>query len=123
MTHARRERGQAGEAAAVVALEAAGYTVLDTNWVWGRGELDCVARDGDLLCFVEVKTVQGEGFGSPFEKVTLEKQRQIIRVAQAFRKHHRVMDVNCRFDVVGVWLDGTGAVERTEILRGAFEAS
>ncbi len=122
MTHARRERGQAGEAAAVAALAADGYTVLKTNWVWERGELDCIAREGDTLCFIEVKTVQGDGFGSPFEKVTLEKQRQIIRLAQVFRKRHHAMDVPCRFDVVGVWLDPGGAVAKVEIIRSAFDA-
>ncbi|MHC5020949.1 MAG: YraN family protein, partial [Planctomycetota bacterium] len=58
----------------------------------------------------------------PFEKVNAEKQRQVIRVAQVFRKHHHLMEVPCRFDVVGVWLDAGDHVERVEILRGAFEA-
>lgn len=122
MTDARRARGQAGEAAAVAALEAGGYTVLKTNWVWERGELDVIARDGDTLCFVEVKTVKGDAFGSPFEKVTLDKQRQIIRLAQVFRKRHRAMEVPCRFDVVGVWLDPAEQVVKTEIVRAAFVA-
>jgi len=122
VSHARRARGLAGEAAAVAALEADGYTVLETNWVWGRWELDVVARDGDTLCFVEVKTVKGDDFGSPLEKVGPEKQRQVIRVAEVFRKRHRTADIPCRFDVVGVWLDAGDRVARTQIVRAAFEA-
>ena len=84
--------------------------------------VNVVAREGNTLCFVEVKTVRGDEFGTPFDKVDAAKQRQIIRVAEVFRKRHHASDIPCRFDVVGVWLDAGDEVAKVEILRSAFEA-
>ncbi len=47
-----------GEEAAVRFLERRGYWILDRNWSCFAGEADIVARDGDTLVFVEVKTLK-----------------------------------------------------------------
>ena len=125
MTTARQRRGAAGEAAAVGALEAAGYRVLARNYRCPAGELDVVARDGDVLCFVEVKALtaaeQSEDFGSPFEKVTASKQRKIARAAAHYLQAHGLDEqVVCRFDVVGVWLASDEGPQRIEVRQDAF---
>ena len=121
MTHARQGRGRLGETAAAEALTAAGYVIVERRWRCRHGELDVVARDGETWCFVEVKAVRHEAAGSPFEKVTAAKQRQIARAAAAFLQERGLGEPPCRFDVVGVWLDAGDRVARTEIRAGAFE--
>ncbi len=123
MTHRRQTRARTGEDAAAAVLADQGFVILERNYRCRLGEIDIVARDGQVLCFVEVKAVSGDEAGSPFEKVTPHKQSRIVRVAQAYLQEHRQEEEPCRFDVVGVWLDGDTAAARTEIRRDAFEAT
>jgi putative endonuclease len=113
-----RGRGQEWETVAGRHLRKAGYEILERNYRARAGEIDFVARDGQTLCFIEVKGRRSTMFGSPAEAITLEKQRRITRAAQAYLQQRRVADAVCRFDVVSI-RDG---VENAgvEILRGAF---
>ena len=69
------------------------------------GEIELSAYDGDVLCFVEVKTRSSDEFASPLAAVDLRKQRQIIRAARMYRKVFRLNDVKFRYDVVSVILE------------------
>jgi len=118
-----RGRGQAWERLAAKRLEAEGYVILDRNFRARAGEIDFVAEENGVLCFVEVKGRSGLGFGAPAEAVTLEKQRRIFRAAEEYvqrrRRRLRGARLSCRFDVVSILeMDG-----RTDVvvLRNAFE--
>jgi putative endonuclease len=115
--------GRFGEQTAARYLEAAGLVILDRNWRLAagplRGELDLVARDGDALAIVEVKTRSGTGFGSPAEAVTADKARRIRRLAVAWLAAHPGQGhASIRFDVVSVLRSARGVT--VEHLRGAF---
>lgn len=100
-------------------LTAAGYRILDRNFRTRSGELDFVAEENGVVCFVEVKGRRGKGFGLPAEAVTGEKRRRIFRTAEAWLARERRGNVPCRFDVVSILeADGT---PRVEILRDAFQ--
>ena len=73
--------GAYGERVAAAHLVAAGMTVLDRNWRCPIGEIDIVARDGDVLVVCEVKTRRGDGFGHPLEAVTARKAARLRRLA------------------------------------------
>ena len=84
-----------------------------------RGEIDLIARDGNSLVFVEVKSRRR---GEPAEAVTPEKQRRLTLAALEFLRAHGLLDHPCRFDVVAVvWPDDR---RRPDIdhLVAAFEA-
>jgi putative endonuclease len=115
--------GRFGEQTAARHLEAAGLRILDRNWRLAsgelRGELDLVAREGDALVVVEVKTRSGTGYGSPAEAVTGDKARRIRRLAVAWLAAHPGQGhASIRFDVVSV-VRAAGGVT-VEHLRGAF---
>ena len=76
-TDPRHRRGLEGEEAAKRYLIALGWKVLAHRFRLGRCEIDIVARKGQLIAFVEVKTRWSRAFGSPFEAVTWAKQREI----------------------------------------------
>jgi putative endonuclease len=115
-----RGAGQRWERLAEKHLKAAGFTLRERN-VRGRfGEIDLVAEENGVLCFVEVKAKSGPRFGAPVEAVTLEKQRRIARAAQEYLARRRSGPVPCRFDVVAIRESPEGA--HVEIVRGAFEA-
>jgi putative endonuclease len=73
--------GRHGEELAARHLEAAGLRILARNWRCREGELDIVARDGDLLVFVEVKTRSSLAFGAPAEAVDRVKSARIRHLA------------------------------------------
>ena len=73
--------GRKGELIAADYLRDKGYTILNTNYSCRFGELDIVALDGEVLCFVEVKSRTSLMYGLPCEAVTAGKIRRIQRCA------------------------------------------
>ena len=111
--------GARGEALAVLHLIDAGMEVIDRNWRSRYGELDIVARDGDVLVFVEVKTRSGVGYGTPAESVTHTKQLRIRGLALAWLDERGSPWVRLRFDVVAIMMTRNGEPVVTH-LRGVF---
>jgi len=114
-----RGAGWDWERAAEKALRDAGYEIVARNFRTRTGEIDLVAREGPILCFIEVKGRSGPGFGAPEDAVTSEKQRRIFRAAQTYLARTSGRRPICRFDVVSI-LDREGGERRLEILRNAF---
>jgi len=112
--------GRLGERAAADFLGERGWAVLHRNYRFGRREVDLVARRGNLVAFVEVKTRAGDGYGAPAEAVTRLKQREIELVAVAYLARERLGDVDVRFDVLAIVMDGAGRVHRIEHLEDAW---
>ncbi len=82
--------------------------------------MDLVARDGDTLVFLEIKTRRGVPAGEAKAAVNPRKQRQLSRVALAYLKSHGGCDLKARFDVVAVSLLPDRAPQ-IEVVRNAFE--
>ena len=76
--------GKRGEAYARKLVEESGLVVLEQNFRVPRGEVDLIARDGDAIVFIEVKTRASQHYGQPFEAVGPAKQRKISYAAQVF---------------------------------------
>ena len=112
--------GQRWEALAEKKLRVAGYMIHERNFRTRAGEIDLIAEENGVLCFVEVKGKKGPKFGAPAEAVTLEKRRRITRAAELYLFRRRLGPTRCRFDVVSIVESPTGVV--VEIFRGAFEA-
>lgn len=94
--------GQEGERLAANFLAEMGYRIIERNYRYHRNEIDIIARDGRTLCFVEVKTRLSSDKGHPAESVTLQKQHEIIKAAQAYLAFSTDGECDCRFDVVAV---------------------
>jgi len=106
--------GVAAEDRACRYLREHGYRVIARNWRCRLGEIDIVARDCDVLAFVEVKARSGDGFGGPEGAVGRAKQRRLIRTALAFLQTTDC-ELPARFDVVAVRPDGV------RLYRDAFQ--
>ena len=111
-----------GEQLASRALLGRGWEILQRNFHVGRGEVDLIARDGDFLVFVEVKSRIGARFSRPVEAVTRAKQRQLIRLAARYLAANRLYDQACRFDVASVVMDEDGKLVEFELIENAFQA-
>lgn len=93
--------GAKGESLAVDLLRKNGYTILDENWRSGRNELDIVARIGETMVFVEVKTRSTSFFGDPSEAVSSAKQKRIIQAANDYLDKNEI-ELEARFDVISI---------------------
>lgn len=108
---ARGALGRYGEELAARRLAETGMTVLQRNWRCGRsGEIDIVARDGDVLVVCEVKTRRGGGFQHPMAAVTPEKAERLRGLAERWiQAHGGAPPGGVRIDLVGVVLPRRGA--------------
>ncbi|WP_371131489.1 YraN family protein [Streptomyces sp. Ag109_O5-10] len=108
---ARSALGRYGETLAARRLAEAGLTVLERNWRCGRtGEIDIVARDGDVLVVCEVKTRRAGVFEHPMAAVSPEKARRLRGLAEHWvHAHGGAPPGGVRIDVVGVLLPRRGA--------------
>lgn len=109
--------GRRGEQIAARHLEARGLHILDRNWRCPQGEIDLVARDGDELVFVEVKTRAGLGYGHPLESITTVKLARLRRLAAAWCEAHPGGHDRIRIDAIAVIAPAGGAVQVEHLER------
>ena len=107
-------RGASAEQAATAALLAAGYQIVERNFACKAGELDIVARDGDVLVFIEVRSRTDGAHGHAAEMVSPAKCAQVTRVARIYLQARVPVFDECRFDVVAI----TGDV--VDIIKDAW---
>jgi len=103
-----QDPGSEGERLAGRFLRELGMRILQRNCGSRFGEIDIIARDGDEVVFVEVKTRTSGRWGEPVEAVTPAKVRRLRRAAEQFASRSRIRDYPLRFDVVTVLLDASG---------------
>ncbi|MDP1852821.1 MAG: YraN family protein [Candidatus Omnitrophota bacterium] len=95
--------GKAGEDEAVNFLKKKGYKILERNWRLKRfGEIDIIAKDRNVFCFIEVKTRVTSFFGQPYEAVDKNKQFKLSVLAISYLKSKNLMDSAARFDIVSI---------------------
>ncbi len=112
--------GQAGERAAAALLREEGFRIIERNFRTPLGEIDVIAEEDDVLCFIEVKTRRSEAYGGPAEAVTPRKQRQIAKVAAVYISRNCPEGRTCRFDVVTVMEKDDLPV--ADLIKDAFRA-
>lgn len=105
---AAEESGPLGERLAARFLRKQGYRLLQANYRTRTGEVDLIARDGEEIVFIEVKTRSSPSRGSPAETVNPAKRRRLIRAAREFANRYRLRERTLRFDVLAVLVPPDG---------------
>lgn len=107
------ELGKKGEDAAERYLIQQGYKIIERNYRSQQGEVDIIARDGQFLVFIEVKSYSFRSYGSPAGAVRKNKKQSIIHAAETYLYRNKVRDTFCRFDVLTIYrrMDGSRAIE------------
>lgn len=114
--YSSKEVGNQYEALAAEYLQKKGYGIIERNFHCRQGEIDLIARDGEYLCFVEVKYRASGEFGNPLEAVSPGKQKRILRTALYYLTVKGYGDNQaCRFDVLGISPEGIC------LMKNAFE--
>lgn len=97
----KRRLGSGYEQKAAEYLCENGYSILECNFRSRGGEIDIVAKDGEYICFVEVKYRTTNTYGNPLEAVDYWKQQQIRKMAMVYMMRHGLNEwTPCRFDVI-----------------------
>ena len=95
------ELGKSGEEIAYEYLQKKGFLLLEKNWRHRNDEVDLIARQGNTLVIIEVKTRSTAFFGEPEVFVTRKKQQFMIRAANAYIRIHNIQD-ETRFDIISI---------------------
>jgi putative endonuclease len=112
--------GIAGETIAANYLKKEGYEILGRNLFFKKAELDIVARKGNDLVFVEVKTRTQGSLMSPEQAVDWKKQKMIIAGAADYVEQSD-LDLDARFDIITVVVNGSDS--KIEHIEAAFYPS
>lgn len=101
VSSSRRALGSRGEAAARAFLEARGYAIVTTNWRCAAGELDIVAREQDMLVFVEVRSRRAGTTEWAWRSISPAKRVRLEQLAWQFCADHDLHD-DWRIDVIAI---------------------
>ena len=108
MPSARSNLGTQGEALAAAHLEGLGMRIVGRNYRSRYGEVDLVAREGETLVFVEVKTRRGDSYGTPEESVTPRKLDRLAKTAARYLQQHGLDQSAWRVDLIAIKLGKDG---------------
>jgi putative endonuclease len=114
--------GKTAEKFASSFLKKNGFKDIKLNYRSKFGEIDIIACDRDVLCFIEVKFRKNRNYGLPEEFVDIKKQKKIVKTALCYIAEKKIDDMNFRFDVVAVEPGENGKLN-ARLIKNAFEAS
>ena len=117
---AHQRTGSRGEEAAYFHLRKLGYLVVAQNFraPGCAGEIDLIAWDRDVLCFIEVKTRTSHDVKTAESAVDRHKRREIAQVARAYLRRFPP-ECQWRFDIVSVYYDGHSPRPQIEVFANA----
>jgi putative endonuclease len=115
----RQSLGKHGEDVAARFLTQLGYSIIERNFRIRYGEIDIIARDGETLVFVEVKTRCGRQYGLPEEAVTARKLREIVKTSEFYCLKHPEHQGLQRIDVIAIEEGPSGQIDRIEHIKNA----
>lgn len=104
-----RAIGRLAENLAAESLVKKGFEILERNFSNRFGEIDIIAKDKDILVFVEVKAKKGIEFGMPEEMINARKLNKVRHMATIYMNGE---SLPCRIDVVAIVLSDTNGLVR-----------
>lgn len=113
------ELGAYGEYEACKYLKKKGYQILKKDFRCKIGQIDIIARDGDTLCFIEVKCRSSYSFGQPEEAITWKKKQRIKKIAEYYILRKRITDTDIRYDAVTI-LEPKDDKKQISLIKNAF---
>ncbi len=110
----KRATGSRYEHLAARFLSMQGYRIIELNYRVRDAEIDIIARDCNVLCFIEVKYRKNLDYGYPAEAVDAHKRYRIAESAKCYVRDKHLYNTELRFDIVEI------AGDKIRILKNAF---
>lgn len=101
--------GKLGEELAVEFLQKNGYEILDKNWTFQKAEIDIIAKIGNTLAVIEVKTRSSLDFGLPQDFVKPKKIQLLVKAVNEYVISND-LDVEVRFDIIAITASNTNSL-------------
>lgn len=118
VNYSNKELGDWGEHRACIYLKKNNYCLLKRNFRTRQGEIDIIARQNDIIAFIEVKTRKSKKYGFPVEAVNKKKQKKIQSLARCFLQRKDYSCYRVRFDIICIIISGNKA--RLRHMKNAF---
>ena len=115
-----KEIGNYGENLALNYLNGQNYKLITSNFRIRNGEIDLICKDSEIIVFIEVKSRYSYHFGIPCEAVTYFKQKQIINISKYFLYKYKLLNYNCRYDVLEIYFNKNDNTYFIEHIKDAF---
>ncbi|OGF46934.1 MAG: hypothetical protein A2452_07205 [Candidatus Firestonebacteria bacterium RIFOXYC2_FULL_39_67] len=110
--------GDSGETLAAIYLQKNGYKIIARNYKCCYGEIDIIAKEKDIWCFIEVKAIAKPVAESPFDTIGKKKMEHIENSAAQYVAENKLGNEKIRFDAVGIRV-GSGNYD-IELVKGIF---
>ena len=113
--------GRRGERAALFYLRRLGFVITARGWrsPKARGDLDLIAWENEILCFIEVKTRTTRAVASAEAAVDSEKKKMLRKMAHYYMRQLPNRDIPVRFDILSIYFEPGKSADFT-LFRGAF---
>lgn len=113
--------GVFGEDIACQFLEKNGYKIIERNFKnFSNKEIDIIAKDKNIICFIEVKARKNTFFGDAIEAIDRKKRLAYKSAAESYLAENKII-LPVRFDVVTVMLGGDNSPVDIKLFKNAFE--
>lgn len=116
-----KDIGNLGEDLSCKYLRTNNYIIMKRNFRCKIGEIDIIARNGDYIVFVEVKSRFNYDYGTPAEAVNLHKQRKICKTAEVYIMQNNLYKVSYRFDVIEILFQLELNTYSLKLIKDAFQ--
>ncbi|MBF0511983.1 MAG: YraN family protein [Candidatus Omnitrophica bacterium] len=114
--------GKYGESLAREYLQKLGFKILEQNFRTRLGEIDLIAKDGQTVCFIEVKMRVSLKQGEPYEAITVSKIRKLSQMAMIYLKFkYHTLEILSRFDVISI-VQGENQKPEIQHIKNAFDS-
>jgi putative endonuclease len=121
MISLKKDVGTHGEFAAIEYLKKIGYEIIERNFRSKYGEIDIIAKDGDYITFIEVKSRYCKLYGTPSESVTYNKQLKLYKTAQYYIMKNKLHNSFFRFDVIEILFLHENNNINVNLIKNAFQ--
>ncbi|MBU5590833.1 YraN family protein [Clostridium sp. MSJ-4] len=115
----KKSLGYHGESLALDYIIQKGYELIETNFSCGIGEIDIIAKDGDYVCFIEVKSRYGDNVCTALESITYRKMHKIYLTAEFYIQKKKLYKDTFRFDVIEVLFNHNN-LHKITLIKDAF---
>ncbi|NTW27633.1 MAG: YraN family protein [Candidatus Moranbacteria bacterium] len=118
--------GLRGEKAAVTYLKSLNYAILETNFCNNKGrrigEVDIIAKDGEEIVFIEVKTKENNNINAslPEENITRSKLYKLNKIASFYISSKKLYSSPYRFDAISIVSDSQANTAKLRHLKNIF---
>jgi len=107
----KQEKGKHGEMIAIDHIQRSGLTVVESNYYTRFGEIDVIAKCGEVYHFVEVKTRLADQYGTAIESLTRNKINSFVKTVQSYVKRNNLQTVELSLDLIAIDISNDGTID------------